>query len=345
MRRQNAAMSKPREPKVLHGIHDGSMQARIIRRSPLLYELGADAQLDRPRHVRAASSVNWLGAHLAIIQDDASFLALVDPHGASVQAVTLPSAQGVRQFDEARGNKLDKPDFEACFVAQGTLFAFGSGSHARRERVASISHQAGAWAVCERHVPELYRALRAEPDFAGSELNLEGALLLGDKVRFFQRGNGATRDGRRPVNATCDVSLDALLGYLTGSSERVPALCDVVQYELGRIAEVPLTFTDAALHPTRGVVFLACAEASPDAIRDGEVVGTAVGIADADDTLRWGLLLDENGQPSRDKAEGIVLDRTSDERAWIVVDSDDHTRPAELLLVELSDSFNGLLGR
>jgi hypothetical protein len=335
MRRHNAQMRESLLTRLVHGVHDRTLNAQIIGRRPLSYSLGADAQLDRPAHVRAASGVNWLGGKLAIVQDDASFLALVDPHGSSVQAVALPSGKlGLRQFDKSRGNKLDKPDFEACFVVEETLYALGSGSHAQRERIASIA--SADWAVREHSTPELFAALRDCVHFAGSELNVEGALVLGAQLRLFQRGNGAARAGREPINATCDLSLAQLLDYLAGARQ-VPVPERVVRYEIGRIADVALTFTDAALHPA-GVVFLACAEASEDAIQDGEIMGSAVGMFD-DTGLRWGFLLDETGNPSRDKAEGIVIDPSAAERAYVVVDPDDHRRPAELLTVALGGAL------
>jgi hypothetical protein len=337
MRRQNGEMSELSESKVMPGTCDDRLSAKIIARRTLLYELGADRALDRPAHVRAASGVNWFGDRLAIVQDDASFLALVDPHGASVQAITLPGTkQGIRQFDAVRGNKLDKPDFEACFSIEDVLFALGSGSHSQRERVALISPCHEGFRVRERWASELYRALRSRRDFAGSELNLEGALVLGEHVRLFQRGNGAAHGHLLPVNATCDLSRELLFRYLTEASSEVPPIERVVRYELGRIAGVPLTFTDVAFHPVHGVLFLACAEASPDTLRDGDVMGTAVGTFDEAGAAHWGLLLDEHGEPSRDKAEGIVVDKLDPERAFVVVDPDDHTRPAQLLTVSLS---------
>ena len=48
----------------------------------------------------------------------------------------------------------------------------------------------------------LYDVLAADRAFSGSELNLEGAVVDGPSLRLFQRGNGATIDGREPIDAT-----------------------------------------------------------------------------------------------------------------------------------------------
>ena len=67
------------------GRHDPSRGARVVARAPLLYERGPDAALDRPAHMRAGSALVALpDARLAVIQDDACFLAVIDPGRAFV---------------------------------------------------------------------------------------------------------------------------------------------------------------------------------------------------------------------------------------------------------------------
>src|SRR5699024_1302302 len=88
-----------------------SLGARVIGRTPLLYERGADTHHDRPAHVRAGSALARLGTRkLAVIQDDACFVAVpegvVDPAVAIVvRDVPLPALDGLRYFDDTRGNK------------------------------------------------------------------------------------------------------------------------------------------------------------------------------------------------------------------------------------------------
>src|SRR5690606_17272693 len=101
----------------------------------------------------------------------------------------------------------------------------------------------------------------------------------GRDVMFFQRGNGAPRGGLRPVDATARVSLADLVGYLE-SGAPCPPLRDVSAWDLGALEGVRLTFTDAAIGPRGEIAFVACAEASPDATRDGPVSGVALGRLD-----------------------------------------------------------------
>ncbi|HEX8906906.1 MAG TPA: hypothetical protein VF771_18795, partial [Longimicrobiaceae bacterium] len=74
--------------------HDPSLAARVVRSVPLLYAAGADPSLDRPAHVRAASSAVRIGGRLAVVQDDANFVAMVDPETGLADAITLPAGHG-----------------------------------------------------------------------------------------------------------------------------------------------------------------------------------------------------------------------------------------------------------
>ncbi|MCK6545886.1 hypothetical protein L6R52_08460, partial [Myxococcota bacterium] len=171
---------------------------------------------------------------------------------------------------------------------------------------------------------------------AGSELNIEGVAELDGKLRFFQRGNGATIDGRAPVDATIDVSTDALLTFLRDPEHApVPELSTPVRYALGALGGVRLTFNDAATSG-RDVLFLAGAEASADVVEDGEVEGSVLGVIDAEGHVRWARIVDEHGAPLCDKPEGLCVDPNDPKRLYAVTDRDDATKPTELLTLELT---------
>lgn len=258
---------------------DPSLRATIVSRRPLQYREGADAATDRPAHLRAGSSLCWFGDRLAVVQDDANFIALVDPASGLAEAVTLPAGEGgVRLFDDGRGNKEFKLDLEACCAIHGPagprLFAFGSGSKKRRRRVAVVDRSADEQLVVALiDATRLYVRLEEAADFAGSDMNIEGVLALRDTVRLFGRGNGAARDGRLPLNATCDLPIGPLLAYLAAPAERpAPAPQAVVTHDLGHLDGLPLGFTDASAWGA-AVLYTAAAEASNGATADGMVSG------------------------------------------------------------------------
>jgi hypothetical protein len=345
---------------------DPSRSAHVQMRTPLLYRDGPDAALDRPGHVRAGSGLVALGSgHLAVVQDDACFLAIIDLRSGAVHDVPFPllwrrrsATEGVqRQFDDTRGNKKQKLDLEAVFVTpDGLLVALGSGSSPLREHVVLVDEPAsGAPHVSIVHAPELYARLRAERSFSGSELNVEGAAIVGDDVLLFQRGNGApaldigtshsrpalaTRGELAPVDATARLALTPLLAYLHGKGP-LPPLRDVVRWDLGSADGHRLSFTDGAVHPHGVVAFLACAEDSPDATRDGPVSAVMLGCLDEGTrSCELGVILDERGAPLLDKAEGLAFDLADASRAFVVTDRDDPAAPSELLELRLGDAWH-----
>ena len=180
------------------------------------YAGGADPATDRPAHVRAASGIAWVGRRLAVIQDDANFVALVDPASGLAEAVALPRGAGGRRiFDDAHHNKADKLDYEAlASISTGDamlLVALGSGSMPRRESIALIAGLETPRAVTQVcTASRFYAGLRACTSFAGSELNIEGAIYADGWLTLFGRGNGAVRGGMRPVNATCRIEWASL---------------------------------------------------------------------------------------------------------------------------------------
>lgn len=325
---------------------DPALSATITARIPLHYAEGPSRELDRPAWVRSGSGLAWVPTGLAIVQDDANFIAVHDPGTGRTRSIALPAGEGgLRQFDDVRGNKRHKLDIEACVAVEdddGTLLlAFGSGSTDRREHVVMVDrweHEPPRVRLVS--TPELYRMLRRETSFAGSQLNIEGAVQLGNTVRLFSRGNGAPRDGRQPVNATCDLDLGVLRGYLRNPLSGVPPVAtSIVQYRLGAVGGVTLGFTDASV---RGgtILYTATAEISPDATQDGPVVGSAVGVIDADGMPRWAPLTDARGEHRAIKVEGLADAPDGETGLYIVLDGDDPGAASELCRVELAGPWS-----
>jgi hypothetical protein len=329
---------------VVRAREDPALRARLLSRRPLRYHTPLrDAATTAQEFVRAASGLCWFQGRLAIVQDDALLLALVDPESFRVDALELPlRPDGARFFDVERGNKRNKADLEACLAlelaGQPALLAFGSGSRPERECLAIVRPDGAGYRSELREARPLYAALRALSGFLTSELNLEGAALVGDRVRLFQRGNGSPLAGATPLCASCDMELAAFLAYLEDPAARpAPAFEQVCRYDLGSVSGARLTFTDACTLRTGALLFSASAERSPSAYDDGVVTGSALGSIDASGT-RWCALLDEQGRPVTDKVEGVALHPDDPHRAYLVFDPDDHRVPATLAEVRL-DGF------
>jgi hypothetical protein len=297
---------------------------------PLVYARGPSREEDYPAFARAASAIRrWQGQQV-VIQDDVNVIGLASERagpGAEgvLEPLLLPRGDGGRRsFDAARGNKRDKLDLEAALVLpDGRLLAFGSGSLPARERLVLLE-PGGVPRL--RQAAELYAALRRRADFAGSELNVEGALVRSGAIELFQRGNGVCAGGLRPVNAVGRLDLGAFLRWLDFGAP-APELESVLGVDLGRHGGVALGFTDAALRADGSVAFLACAEASPDAVADGQVVCMRLGLLEAGRASTIDII-DSFGQPCLLKLEGIDSHPDDPDRFHVVADVDDPSVPA-----------------
>jgi hypothetical protein len=299
---------------------------------------GAGAPADVP--VRSASSITRTSGGMAVVQDDANFIALFNEDGTPRRTIALPAGEGgARHFDDKRGNKEYKLDLEGSVIVTGAsgemLLAFGSGSSPRRECIAVLADMEGEHPdVSLVHVPQLYRTLRRAKAFAGSELNIEGAVQVGDQLRLFGRGNGAVHDGVKPVNASCDLHWPKLLEHLLDpEGTEPPQPSNIVQYELGALDGVPLGFTDATAWKG-ALCYSAAAEDSPDAVRDGRVPGSAIGIIDSSGS-RWAPITEASGALFEAKIEGLVPVLDGKATFYVVVDSDNPDAQSELCTVEL----------
>ncbi len=311
--------------------HDPRLRARVVHGRPLFYREGEDAGEDRPPHLRAASGLAWMGSRLAVVQDDAAFLAMVDPRTAEVEVVSLPRGRGgARTFDSPRGNKAHKPDFESCLrvpLPQGDLLlGFGSGSTPARDGVL-------LWDGREARViplPSFYATLRNCLEFSGSELNVEGALWTEEGTLILvQRGNGAPSPELEPVDAWAGFPGKAFLAHLR-APEQVPPppFLSVQPVELGHWEGVRVTFTDVCDGPF-GPWFLGAAEASPDTFQDGEVMGAMLGRLGEEGG--WTVLRGEDGGVYRGKPEGLCADPMRPGWFFAVTDADSPNVPALLL--------------
>jgi len=329
-------MSRPPEFQTLQAALSSSLTATLGTPQPLLFSHGAYPLEDLPAHVRAASSIRRQGHRLVILQDDVSALVVLDPATGSTQPILLPTGpNGARVFDDERGNKLLKPDLEACIVLpDGRLVALGSGSSPHREKIVTVAAGKGALAQ-QLAGGDLYASLRIHADARGARLNIEGAVVQGHWLRLLQRGNG--KRGLEPWNAILDVALDRFVGWLDGRNA-FPSVHRILEIQLGDIAGVPFGFTDAAVTDDGRLAFLACAEDTEDALSDGPVVGCRFGWLDADDqAVVMTPVVDADGQPTRLKLEGIETRTGNGALFDVVADLDRGDEPAQIAELVVRD--------
>ena len=294
-----------------------------------------DLRFDDGGPVRAASAIAPLGDGWLIAQDDETFGAWWRNGG--IERVRLfPSVGGLDSFTEEEGTKHLKPDLEAaCHLdADGpAVLLLGSGSLPRRMRGVLVRDNGSASDVTVAHLEVLYARIAAALEIDASDLNLEGACVAGDRLRWFQRGHGATN----VASSSVDVDLPGLLRVLTGHADPAQVqLGNVRRYEFESSSEVALAITDAAALPDGRILVSVAAEDAPDAVQDGEVVGSALAVI-ADDEV-----VEVDDLPSADdgsvfKVEGLAVRQSTAGELDVlaVVDQDDPHRPSVALHLDV----------
>ncbi|MFN2489685.1 MAG: hypothetical protein ABR529_08115 [Actinomycetota bacterium] len=282
-------------------------------------------EVDGSRHIAAASSLARLEDTLFVVADDEMVLG-VFPLNASKPGYALQILEGKLPRDHS-DRQEQKPDLESVTLlapfgelSHGALLALGSGSGAKRHRGALIpllADRRPAEAHVEVDLTSLYEALAA----AVGELNIEGAAALETVLRLLQRG-----DGERARNARVDLDLGEVCAALAHGEPLPPsAILDVVDYDLGRLHGVELSFSDASPLADGRMVFAASAE-DPGSETDGAIEGSALGILDVEGRVE---MLEPVDLPI--KVEGMTA-RLADDgvETLMVTDADDPKEPSRL---------------
>jgi len=280
----------------------------------------------RAAHVSAASGLVRVGEWLHVVADDSLHLATFSVRGDAPGRLSrlfpgeLP--------EELQARKAAKPDLEVLCVLgplagapHGALLALPSGSSPVRMIGAVLPLNAeGALAGEPRTVDcsALYQQIGRE---LGS-LNIEGAAVVGGRLRLLQRGNGDTG-----VDALVDLDRERALRGIEVGALGPEVLRTIARWELGRSGGVRLSFTDASPLPDGRLVFTATAEDTRNAYADGPVAGSAVGLLAPDGTP---LFLDS--VDAKVKLEGVDA-RVEGGRVHLllVADADDPAVAAPLL--------------
>jgi len=290
--------------------------------------------MDEPRElrfddglpVRAASAVARFGDGWLVAQDDATHAAWLRDDGGAGRVRVIPPVDGHETFSSAEGTKHLKPDFEAACPAGDGVLLLGSGSSPARMRASLVTPGRGFLVT---DLAPLYRAAADALGIAGDGLNLEGACVVGDRLRWFQRGNSAAG----VPSASVDVDLAALLAAVRGTAgaDRIE-VGGVRRYDLGTVAGVALAVTDAIALPDGRVIVSAAAEDTPNAVDDGPVVGAAVAV------LADGRAPVVAALPRPDKIEGLALRAYDADGVSLlaVVDADDPAVPSAALTLRLA---------
>ncbi|GAB3635298.1 hypothetical protein GCM10027422_08880 [Hymenobacter arcticus] len=261
----------------------------------------------------SASGVEIIGPMAYLVSDDAPFLYQLD-------AATLAPMGQVQLFETSdfgtgRIPKTAKPDLESMAAvvsptgAAGLLLC-GSGSRPNRETGYFVGlPAAGAPASAEPRFVQhldlsgLYAQLRAQLP-AGATLNIEATAATATELLLLQRtvGGGPALLFVLP--------LDATLAHLFEPRWPAPEPTRVLSFALPALDGHVAGFSGATY--VAGLLLVtASVEATADAVADGAVLGSFVGVVDlATQTATFARLTWADGRAYLGKVEGLAVRRT-----------------------------------
>lgn len=283
-------------------------------------------------HVAAASGLVKVDDTFHVVADDSLDLSTfsTDLAEGGVEKRLL-DRQELPQDEKQR--KAFKPDLESLTqVSTQTgeaLLALGSGSTESRHTgvYLGLDSDGQTGKPIAFDLSPLYHSLGQQ----FPQLNIEGAAALDGKLRLLQRGNGEDSS-----NAIIDLDLhDSIEAASQGKALTPDLIRGTKSVDLGSTTgsqgEVPWTFTDLTSLGDGRSLFIAAAEDTDNPYDDGEILGSAVGVMEADGTISQLRPTVQNV-----KLEGLAVETTDEGlQAYLVTDGDDPHRPATMYKVGL----------
>lgn len=278
-------------------------------------------------HLSAASGMWIYNDTLYVVADDELVLGVFSMQNDQL-GQTLTIIPGALP-QEAKQRKAAKPDFESltylpasAMYPHGALLALGSGSTEQRKR-------GMLWPFNQQQqlvpAPQLFdlQPLYQPLESVFADLNIEGVVIQGNRLKLWQRANNQQRN-----NAVIEYPLADVYAVINAQQQILnlqPQRIDY--YDLGEVAGVPLSFTDAYALEDGACLFTAAAENTDNSYLDGECVAAAIGLIDAQRQLRWLKPV----QPIV-KIEGISAKHLGDQlQILLVSDADNPATAAQLL--------------
>ncbi|ARS37876.1 hypothetical protein CA264_14250 [Pontibacter actiniarum] len=288
--------------------------------------------------IPSASGVAHVQNAFYVVGDDSPFLYQLNEEYQLVQRHALFDSSGVVN---GRIPKAAKPDLESMthfsYGRDELLLLLGSGASEARNK-AYLVNLTDDMAVQELDLSRFYtfvkRVLRIENE---GVLNIEGLAMDDVYTYLLQRPAGAGS------NILIRMDTDDFKQFVLSKGD-IPAAA-VYYFKLPVLGQSPAGFSGAYTLDDK-LFFTASVEDTPNAIDDGEVLGSFIGVIDlnalpyATDELNplevpATKLQNPDGSAYIGKAESLVVNRLEEGQYRVVVLSDDDAGHSELLEVQL----------
>ncbi|WP_205504175.1 DUF6929 family protein [Rufibacter psychrotolerans] len=278
--------------------------------------------------IPSASGIERVGDRYYVIGDDSPYLFTLDKNFKLVQQTPLFKAGPLA---EGRIPKPVKPDLEAItqvtLEGQPCLLVVGSGATAPRNTGYLLPiTRGGLGTPMTLNLTPLYRQLRANKAITGqAALNIEGLAADEEYLYLLQRYAPGGH------NVLITYTMESVTPFLLGR-EAAPKPTSILTWALPELEQIKTGFSGMTSALGGRMLFTASAEETPNAVLDGEIYGSLVGLlqAHSDETTQPAKpqvvtpITEQDGTPYKSKIESICIsgqDR-SDLTAVAVADND-----------------------
>lgn len=302
-------------------------------------QLAATVQQSRLyQQLPSASGIEYVGNNYYVVGDDAPYLYQLDEQFNLTKRHVLFDTS---DFAAGRIPKALKPDLESIasfrYGRDEMLLMLGSGASEARNRAFLVNITDGM-KVKELDFSRFYTFLKKVLRIAAEgELNLEGLAIDNTYTYLMQRALGTG------ANVLIRMDTNDLKSFVMNNGE-IPAAA-VYHFVLPSMGGYAAGFSGAFALDDR-LFFTASVESAPNAIEDGEVLGSIVGVIDLN-ALPYATdpsnplqvptvqLKNTDGTDYKGKAESLVVKGRTGDTYDVVVVSDDDLGGSELLEVQL----------
>ncbi len=212
--------------------------------------------------------------------------------------------------------KKDKADFEAIAYFADSLYVFGSGSTANRNKMIQLN-DTDKKIIATHDLTDLYAVMQNFGEINPEDFNIEGATYNGQNWYLLNRGNGISN--KNVLFTIAGKNLTNNFQILSNS------------YKLPKIKGLRSSFTDAILVDDT-LYFLATAEDTQSTYDDGEVLGSLIGSID----LKTMKINFTQKISDTHKFEGITLYADSPEKLQFLLCEDNDTEVLETTIYQLT---------
>ncbi len=279
--------------------------------------------------VPSASGIEHVGDEYYAIGDNTPWVFVLD------RTFQMNSKFSLGTYTANEGGvmtKSAKHDFEAMtsmkWKGEHWLFIFGSGSKQPYRFEGKLIDVAKRAVVQTFSLQKFYQLLREEAKLDPEELNIEAAVTLNGKLYLFNRGK----------NRIIVADVDRFMEFISGEAESVKLKSYSI--DLPKINEVKAGFSGAVGDDrNERILFTASVENTEDWVKDGEILGSFIGVIDVKNLQQHYLpqtiqIKAKNGKVTF-KAESISIVEGEGDSYKCAVVTDNDGLNSELLEIDL----------